>query len=371
MNYRVLVVMGFGLAICSITFDRLAAAEPETRPIVVVQNDSMTIRWGATDRDMLVLDEHPDLKTLIIGGGEAWDGPDPGKFPFEITDAGFAHVANCRKLQTLDLSSSHPLRVTDDGLKVLRELKSLRHVNLGMQPFSDAAITHLAELTTIEELWLDGNENLGDGTLRSISNLKKLRVLRFYRAPITDAGIASIRGLTELQDLQLGHAKIGDRSLEIIGDFKKLRTLDLQHTLVTDAGMPHLSGLNLDWLCLHDTAVTGRGLAALAKMTELKWLILDGTKVDDDALLHLANLKKLEYLYLSRTRVTDAGVMKLKMLSQLISLKLDRLPITDSSIPTLLALKNLKTIEMNGTDVTAAGFARLSQADIERINVAP
>src|SRR5262249_6562709 len=153
-------------------------------------------------------DDHPDVKTIIIGGGEAWDGPDPANYPFAITDAGFAHIANCKRVEKLAASSFHPLQVTDDGLKALKGLANLRVLDLGSQRFTDAGMAHLSGLTSLEELWLDFARQVGDGTLQSVSNMKKLRVLRFYGAPISDAGIAKIKNLTELEDLQLGRSRV-------------------------------------------------------------------------------------------------------------------------------------------------------------------
>ena len=71
--------------------------------------------------------------------------------------------------------------MTDDGLKVLEQLTELRVIQFMEQQFSDAGTAHLAGLTKLEELWLDFNRNVGDGTMQAVRNLKKLRVLRFYQ----------------------------------------------------------------------------------------------------------------------------------------------------------------------------------------------
>ncbi len=94
----------------------LLAAEAPGRKHVIIEKDAITFRWGATDRDMALLEDHPNVKTISLGGGEPWSGGDDPQ-PFAITDAGFAHIANCKKLEQLYASSIHPLQVTDDGLK--------------------------------------------------------------------------------------------------------------------------------------------------------------------------------------------------------------------------------------------------------------
>src|SRR5262249_10940753 len=45
---------------------RLGADEARRREHVYIKNDTITFRWGATDEDMAVLDDHPDVKTIII-----------------------------------------------------------------------------------------------------------------------------------------------------------------------------------------------------------------------------------------------------------------------------------------------------------------
>lgn len=346
-----------------------AAGAPDPQHYVI-KEDTITFRFGATDRDMAVLDAHPDLKTIVIGGGEPWNGRDPSKFTFAITNAGFAHIANCKKLEQLVVNTIHPLQVTDDGLKALAGLTELRVVNFsgGGRWLTDKGLVHLSGLTNLEELWLDFNVNVGDGAMNAVSNLKKLRVLRFHQAPVTDAGVAKIQGLTELQDLQLGRSRVGDAAMETIGTFTKLKLLDLQQTQVTDAGLAHLASLKLNWLCLNGTAVTAEGLAALTNMTDMQWLFLKGTEADDAFLDHVARMSKLESADFSGTRVTEAGLRKLISCERLDLLRLNQLPLTDSVVPQLIEMKALQRFEMNGTQVTDTGFKRLSDAGLERWN---
>jgi Leucine-rich repeat (LRR) protein len=312
---------------------------------IVFKGDTATIEFPSDDEDMAALDNHPEVKHISLGGNGPTSGPGVPNPPFAITDAGFAHIANCKKLERLVLISGHRLNTTDAGT------------------------AHLSELTNLEELWLDQMRNLSDGTMQAVSQLKKLRVLRFYGSPISDAGVAQIGGLTELDTLLLGITVVGDAGMETIGTLTKLKTLDLQYTRVTDAGMAHLKPLRLTWICLKSTAVTGTGIAALAGMTEMDCLFLPDTEIDDKALDHLVGMKKLTSLDLSKTLVTDAGLAKLAGLEQISTLRLNDLPITDAAIPPLTAMRGLKDIEMNRTQVTKAGFRRLADAGIQRANV--
>jgi len=345
-----------------------AADPPPASPHYVLRDDAITFQFGATDADLAILDSLPDLKTITIGLSEPGFGRDPRTISWAVTDTGFAHLANCKKVENLNLCSFHPLKVTDAGLKALEDLTALRRVTMMHQPFTDASIAHLTGLKNLEELWLDGDDHLGDGSLEAVSGLTRLRVLRFYRAPLTDGGIAKIKKLTQLEDLQLGHALIGDDAMTTIGTFTKLKTLDLQHTRITDVGMDRLKNLQLHWLCINGTPVTSKGLAPLAAMTDLDWLIAEDTQIDDTAMETVAKLKKLSSLYISKTKVTDAGLTKLKGLQQIVNLKIDDLPLTDASLDTILSFKKLTSIQMNHTQITPAGEKRLTDAGVQIIN---
>ena len=348
----------------------VCAADGAPSEYVRIEGETIEFRYGATDPDMAILDAHPDVKTIMIGANEEWSGPDPSLYPFEITDVGFARIAKCKKLENLRASSIHPLQVTDDGLEAIAELKQLRAVDLGgAHRFSDAGMAHLSRLVNLEELWLDFNREVGDGTMRAVSGLTKLRVLRFHGAPVTDDGIREIRRLMELEDLQLGHARVGDPALEIIGGFTKLKTLDLQHTNVTDAGMAHLSSLKLEWLCLKGTNTSGAGLASVADMPDIEWLFLSGTRIDDASLEHLSRMTALKSLDLSGTSVTNAGVTRLTRHERLEHLKLNDVQLTDEIVPSLLQMKSLTDLEANGTKLSRAAFDALAEAGVERINV--
>jgi Leucine-rich repeat (LRR) protein len=347
------------------------AQQPTPRPHYRIQDDAITFEFGANDADMAVLDTQPNLKSVSIGGGYEGNGPAGRTVFWNITDAGFAHLANCKKLEKLELNSMIPLKVTDAGLKAIAGLTSLRRVSIMNQPFTDAGIAHLAGLKNLEELWLDFNDRLGDGSLETAGGLTKLRVLRFYSAPLTDAGIATIKNLAQLEDLPLGRAHIGDESMKTIGQFTKLKTLDLQSARITDVGMDRLKNLQLHWICITNTPITTKGLTALGQMKDLEWLIAQGTQIDDDAMNTVAGFKKLTSLYISRTKITDAGFAKLRGQVDVSNLDIKEVPLTDASLDTILSFTKLKHIRMNRTRITSAGEKRLSDAGIAIVHREP
>ena len=103
-------MFAFGISI-SICTELATAGEPNLKHFRL-DGDKITFVFGAIDDDMVVLDAHPKLKVIVIGGGGSWDGVLPENVPFEITDTGFAHIANCKELEQL-LVSDHPVQVTN------------------------------------------------------------------------------------------------------------------------------------------------------------------------------------------------------------------------------------------------------------------
>jgi hypothetical protein len=152
------------------------AAGP-VRPHYVVRDDTIIFTSEATDSDLVILDSHPELRTIDLGGSGPWCGPDPRGFPIKITNVGFAHIVNCKNLETLRFGFTQPHQVTDDGLKSLEGLKKLRVIQFGVTPFTSAGLSHLAGLINLEELWLDFNPQYDDDAMIPIAKLQKLQVL--------------------------------------------------------------------------------------------------------------------------------------------------------------------------------------------------
>jgi Leucine-rich repeat (LRR) protein len=321
--------------------------------------------YDATDQDLAVLDNHPEISSIEIGVNYIFSGdlPDPPPH-LPLTDGGFAHIANCPKLEELRIGTPLPLSVTDNGLKILSGLTELRRLEISCfgenTPFTDEGIKYIAPLVKMEELWLDFNKNLTDKTMTAISGMKELRVLRFYGAKITDAGLEQIQDLTKLKELLLGKSLVSDSGLKVIGRFSELKELDLQFTKITDEGMPNLSNLKgLNWLAIPGTKVSGKGLECISKLTGLKFLDLKYTRIDDAGLANVENLTNLESLDISNTKVTDTGLKHLSKLKKIKCLYLEGLPITNEGVKALNSLSSLTDIEIIGTKITGPGRARL------------
>ena len=89
-----------------------------------------------------------------------------------ITDVDLRRIANCERLQKLDLSHT---RVTNVGLEHIADLPNVREVNLYYAVFvSDGGVAHLSNWRRLEHLDLQGTQ-ITSRSLESISRLTELR----------------------------------------------------------------------------------------------------------------------------------------------------------------------------------------------------
>src|SRR5262245_15890470 len=117
-------------------------------------------------------------------------------------------------------------KVTDDHLMHLKAFPHLRSVEVANKRFvTDVGLAHLAELSQLEELVLNGTGVTAEAVVRFLKGRTKLRRLHLARVPLRDDDLTALKELTEL------------------------RELSLRGTLVSDSGVAHLEALTkLRWL---------------------------------------------------------------------------------------------------------------------------
>jgi len=190
----------------------------------------------------------------------------------------------CSHLRSLSLDTC----ALDEGpVASLRGAEALVDLQV-WAPVGDAALARVAELTSLEWLYLDG-ELLTDAGLAHLARLTTLRALDVRGAPaVTDRGAAALgaakaltrlsltrcRGVhgecfaslpASLEALDMASCALVDEHLAELARLKQLRALNISGTKVTNAGLSSLSGLlpALEELELDRTRVTAAGLADL------------------------------------------------------------------------------------------------------------
>jgi Leucine-rich repeat (LRR) protein len=137
-------------------------------------------------------------------------------------------------------------------------------VEVRLSGVTDEGVRHLAALTSLRVLDLHGEE-------------------RSYAA-ITDKGLAHLRGLRNLQSLSLAKTLITSAGLVHLTELKELWHLGLNDTAIGDDGLPYLKKLpKLRQLNLRLTEITDACIEQCKEMKTLEYLVLDSTAVSATA----------------------------------------------------------------------------------------
>lgn len=279
------------------------------------------------------------------------------------TDADLDRVAGMTGLETLRLAET---RVTDAGLERLRELRSLRELDLYFAEFfTDDGVAALSGLQRLERLNLRGTR-VTSRAFETLAKLTALRSLDISYSQIDDAGVELLADLPQLERLAIGGTRIGIVALSALKLLPSLRDLDVSGMQRVDSGhwgltlngvvlaelgsLENLVSLNLSGAVLNDIGADKPGLKGEQRQT------LEGLE-------KLSGLGSLERLDLSRTPVNAAGVRALRGLGKLRELRLALATNIDNTvIPILEEWKSLRVVTLEGTRVTADGLARLRTA---------
>jgi hypothetical protein len=229
---------------------------------------------------------------------------------------------------------------------------------------SDSARQHLGrlagQLTELDELSLQGYE-IDDEWLREIRELSKLRRLYLHKTSVTDAGLTHVNEIASLEVVSLCFCDlVTDDGVAELADLVNLQSLSLDFcSVISDESLSHLHSLDsLASLSIADTNVTDDGLRML-EGTTIQTLYAGGTKVTDDGLVHLRKLIQLRHLHLDNTGVTDAGLKDLGALIYLRGLDLNGNHITDDGLKSLQMMSSLRSLNVVSTEVTSEGIDRL------------
>ena len=100
-----------------------------------------------------------------------------------------------------------------------------------------------------------------DELLRNLSDLKSLRTLQLQSTEIGDSGLHHLSGMTSLAELDLSGTAISDAGLAHLTGLTGLRRLRLSHTQLAGSGLKYLEGIALEELRLSGSPITDQGLA--------------------------------------------------------------------------------------------------------------
>jgi hypothetical protein len=216
-----------------------------------------------------------------------------------IDDRDIAALKDLPHLSELRLQVSKTRSsLTDEGLKALAELKTLRKatiVSCGSLP-GRSAIEAIGVPPQLKELRLTLAEFAGerhvldDELMASLKNLTSLEVLwATQRSNLGDRDLEWVEKARSLHTLHLSVDHVSAKAMQRLAGLRQLRTLVIRSKHVDPAGVPELSKLeNLKWLELTSDDLSTDGFAdVLSKLPNLRNVRLHGKKIDPSALFEL------------------------------------------------------------------------------------
>jgi len=254
-------------------------------------------------------------------------------------------------------------RLSPQQIESLVSNAALRRLRVAGSDLDDAAMERLAAETQLELLDAVGCEQLTAAALASIGSMRSLRNLRLSGPAVNDESVQHLAGLSELAAVLLQQTAVTDRGLAALAKLPKLKEVNLFGSQgVNDASLARLAELPaLEKLRLRGTGVTGDDAAALSRMSKVIELDLSETTFGNAGLPAVAQMPALTQLNLWLSRVDDQGIESLRGKQTLTSLNLDNVSgITDASLAVIAELPELTFLHLGGTAVTAAGLEQLA-----------
>jgi hypothetical protein len=133
-----------------------------------------------------------------------------------ITDKGILRLRSLASLEELFLQTRNPSAITDVSMPVIDSLYSLKSLSLDCPGVGDKGLCQLEHLTKVEKLRLIDSRVTNDG-LRCLRNMQQLRSI-LLPACITQVGIDHLRANKNLADISFNTRTF---SLDYLKDMRK------------------------------------------------------------------------------------------------------------------------------------------------------
>jgi internalin A len=248
----------------------------------------------------------------------------------DVSDAGLAPIRRLHKLRHLDLTAP---QITHLGPTNFGGFNKLEFLSLRCDRIQRLDLTFLQDLTSLKRftLYRLGQEH----DLRSLEHLKQLEILDLYD-PVDDDDLTHIAALTSLEQLTINGRHVTNSGFEHVRPLRRLKSLSISMGRITS--MEPLGGMgSLQLLTLFRTQIDDAGIAAVKTLPSLKRLHLEEASLTDAGLVHLSGLSRLTVLDLSGNEITDAGLMQLAGLTSCTQLRVKNTQVTPAGVAALQA----------------------------------
>lgn len=263
-----------------------------------------------------------------------------------VTDEWLKRLSGVNTLRRLDLANC---AVQGDGLQHIGTLTGLRELNLTLTPVKDDALKHIGGLTELRMLGLASTQCNGTGFVH-LKALKKLESVNFHFTPLNDDGLRAIAQVPISGRLWFAHTRFTDEGAASLKNLTQLKRCGLGSTAKGSSGeaVAALTKLPLEDLALLDNQATAVGMAHATKIATLRRLdVSHAPTVKDESMPLVAQLPALEEFKLGSAQVTDDGLQSLAASKSLKKLALSGMKgITPAGIEKLRKSRPELTIEI-------------------------
>ena len=187
--------------------------------------------------------------SAIVSSQDIRTGFSESYYPCKVGMSGFLHKTTLGVLSVILMGIAR-LHGEDPALAVIREAGgTVRSLGAGWaidfqrkgKEVGDREVAQVAKLgSSVLSLNLRGTATTDEG-LKELVKLVSLRRLHLERTRVGDAGMAHLAGLTGLEYLNLYGTKVTDAGLSHLGSMKELKHLYVWQTGVTGGGCDRLS----------------------------------------------------------------------------------------------------------------------------------
>ncbi|HYO24831.1 MAG TPA: hypothetical protein VEQ85_07770, partial [Lacipirellulaceae bacterium] len=151
--------------------------------------------------------------------------------------------------------------IKDDAVDLLVKLPKLADLSLINAAITDAGLAKLKQIKTLRQLNLQGSTELTNEGMATIAQLGELTHLSLAYTAINDPGVAALAPLKKLKLLDVRGCLITDAGLAIVGELPALVAIKCRSSAITDAGLAHLAGAKkLRGLHLEDAKLSDGGM---------------------------------------------------------------------------------------------------------------
>lgn len=227
-----------------------------------------------------------------------------------VTDDWLKRLSGLTTLRRLDLANC---AIQGNGLQHIASLAGLRELNLTLTPVTDDALKHLGGLTELRTLGLASTQCTGTG-FAHLKALRKLESVNFHFTPLNDAGLQAISQIPISGRLWFAHTRFTDEGAAHLKSQTQLKRCGIGSADKASSGeaVAALTKLPLEDLALLDNQATAVGIAHAAKIATLRRLdVSHAPTVNDDSMPLVAQIPLLEEFKLGSALVSDAGLQKL------------------------------------------------------------